>query len=498
MELRSRSLLPQSERGRPQSVDSTPVDWEKERLRLDETAPNDSQEQFRSDTHRGTSPQRPMSPRRLDNPDPYQDNDLPLWRSSFQSPGRKPQVDFEDTFQGFSTHSPMREQERQPYQAVRENSAFRPVMTGQDYTRNSLNSNCVNYPTLRAPEPLHVHVPHEHDRHLIRPQFQQYGPYRAPDEVAVRPFDYTRLLPRNYDNRYQFNDIKPRPPSFDGKPDAWEPFLMQIQMMSRSYGWPDYKFRDQLMFALGGEALLYASNLPIHVREDTELLISAMEQRFGQCLLAETHRVNLNNIKKQPRETIQQYSARVSQLMTRAYPGIQGTGIFDNLAIEHLLRGLPDQKMAYEIMTKKPRTLSETVDMITWHEACRQQTVKSSGICRIEDHEYYSEYDSDDSDVSMNLRRVSGRKTVTDERINQLWRDMKMYLSQQIEKIVNPSSEDTQCAEISENERKKNPYKDLTCYKCDEKGHISPDCPKKQTVQKLKLQENEKGLPEMA
>ena len=255
MELRSRSLLPQSERSRPQSVDSTLVDWERERLRLDETAPNDPQEQFRSNTHKGTPPQKPMSPRRLDTPDPCQDNDLPLWRSSFQSPERKPQVDFEETFQGFLTHSPMREQERQPYQAVCENSAFRPVMTGQDYMRNSLNSNRENHPTYRAPEPLHVHVPREHvaDRHLIGPQFQHYGPYRAPDEVAVRPFDYNRFLPRNYDNWYQFNDIKPRPPSFDGKPDSWEPFLMQIQMMSRSYGWPDYKFRDQLMFALRGE-----------------------------------------------------------------------------------------------------------------------------------------------------------------------------------------------------------------------------------------------------
>ena len=37
MELRSGSLLPQSERGRPQSVDSTLVDWERERLRLNET-----------------------------------------------------------------------------------------------------------------------------------------------------------------------------------------------------------------------------------------------------------------------------------------------------------------------------------------------------------------------------------------------------------------------------------------------------------------------------
>ena len=185
MELRSRTLLPQSERSWPQSVDSTLVDWERERLRLDESAPNDSQEQFRSDTHRGTSPQRPMSPRRLDNPDPYQDNDLPLWRSSFSfhSPEEKSQVDLKETFQGFLPHSPVREQERQPYQAVRENSAFRPVVTDQDYTRNS-----VNHPTLRAPEPLprqQLLVP---NRQLAGTHFQQYGPYRAPDEIVVRPF----------------------------------------------------------------------------------------------------------------------------------------------------------------------------------------------------------------------------------------------------------------------------------------------------------------------
>ena len=28
--------------------------------------------------------------------------------------------------------------------------------------------------------------------------------------------------------------------------------------------------------------------------------------------------------------------------------------------------------------------------MITWHEACRQQTVKNSGVRKIEDYEYSS------------------------------------------------------------------------------------------------------------
>ena len=118
------------------------------------------------------------------------------------------------------------------------------------------------------------------------------------------------------------NDFKPCPPIFDGKPDAWEPFLMQLRPMSKSYGWSDRKFREQLTFVLQGEALLFASSLPLITFEDTERLLQAMGQRFGQCLLAETHRANLYNLKKQTKENLQQYSARVSRLMSRAYRGI--------------------------------------------------------------------------------------------------------------------------------------------------------------------------------
>lgn len=46
MELRSRSLLPKSERSRSQSADSTLIDWEQERYKSDEASGgNDSQEQ---------------------------------------------------------------------------------------------------------------------------------------------------------------------------------------------------------------------------------------------------------------------------------------------------------------------------------------------------------------------------------------------------------------------------------------------------------------------
>ena len=155
-----------------------------------------------------------------------------------------------------------------------------------------------------------------------------------------RPQEHIAELKRNpgYDQVYFHNEFRPRPPAFDGKPDEWEPFLMQMRLLSQSYGWLDRKFREQLMFVLRGEALLFASDLPHVTVENTESLLQAMGQRFGHCRLAETHRENFHNLKKQSKESLQQYSARVSSLMSRAYPGMQGTAIFDNLTIEHLLR----------------------------------------------------------------------------------------------------------------------------------------------------------------
>ncbi|MCG8048563.1 MAG: hypothetical protein JAY66_23235 [Candidatus Thiodiazotropha taylori] len=270
--------------------------------------------------------------------------------------------------------------------------------------------------------------------------------------------------------------------------------------MSQSYGWSDQKFRDQLLFALRGEALMFASNLPLIATQNTPSLLRAMEQRFGQCLLAETHRANLYNLRKQSKENLQQYSARVSHLMSRAYPGMQGTGVYENLAIEHLLRGLPDQKLAYEILTKKPRDLSDAIDMITWHEACRQYTTKSNGIRQVEwseDEDSEQDHQSDSELPSSDVRRVNGRKMVTEERITQLWRDMQKYLSQQMDKIVNINGEeDTQTEKpFSSTNRAQRREGPPVCYYCNEKGHISTNCLKKQAdKQKQKNQENEEGL----
>lgn len=127
-------------------------------------------------------------------------------------------------------------------------------------------------------------------------------------------------------------------------------------------------------------------------------------------------------------------------------------------------------------------------------EACRQQTVKNSDVRKVEEYDYSSDYDSDDSELwTNNLRRVNGKGMVTEERVNQLWQDMKKYLSEQIENMTNVNSEEPKRPENVENSENKNPYKVLTCYSCKEKGYISTECPKKQ-----KQKGNGGGLCKMA
>ena len=282
----------------------------------------------------------------------------------------------------------------------------------------------------------------------------------------------------NYEYNHIFidNDFTPRPPTFEGNPDTWEPFIMQFRLMSKSYGWSERECREQLLLALRGEALLYASTLPHITTENTESLLLAMRQRFGLCPLAETYRADLYNLRKQTKENIQQYSARISRLMSRAYPGMQGTAIYESLHIEYLLRGLPDQTLAYEIFTKKPKNLSAAIDMINWHEASRlimctsakQENIKTQNECSTR-----TMPKTDSNCVGTGIRCV--RQTNKELCSNENSTSQPLSKSYTAEEL----SENTTNCEIY---NRKRPSK---CYNCRRRGHLADSCPGKKTIPRL-------------
>ena len=105
--------------------------------------------------------------------------------------------------------------------------------------------------------------------------------------------------------------------------------------------------------------LSFAANLGPEIRDNIVVFSLSLRDRFSHRAPAETVRASLNNIKKNSKESIQEYASRVRAMMAKAYPDIGLSDTFNQLTIHHLLQGLPDQSIAYEVLIRKPRTLRQ-------------------------------------------------------------------------------------------------------------------------------------------
>lgn len=77
---------------------------------------------------------------------------------------------------------------------------------------------------------------------------------------------------------------------------------------------------------------MHVANSSPHVRDNSLQLVQSLEQRFWQCLLAETYRAGQYSIIKTSKETLQRHAARVTHLISRANPDIEDTPIYNDLS----------------------------------------------------------------------------------------------------------------------------------------------------------------------
>jgi hypothetical protein len=171
------------------------------------------------------------------------------------------------------------------------------------------------------------------------------------------------------------DEPRPRFPFFSGK-TSWESFMVQFELFSKKYDWSLAERHDQLIFCMRDDALEFVAQQPLDVQSHPTLLSRALERRFGDHILPETHRARLHTMKKQPRESIDEFAFKVSSTVAKAYPGLCGGDLYTSLVIEHIVNGLGDSSLAYDILSKRPHTIEQAIDMIQWHECCKAKTTK--------------------------------------------------------------------------------------------------------------------------
>ncbi|CAG2206600.1 unnamed protein product [Mytilus edulis] len=162
-----------------------------------------------------------------------------------------------------------------------------------------------------------------------------------------------------------------RLPFYNGK-EGWSTFLMQFEIIADRNNWDPRRQAEEILLILKDEAANFAAELPYETRSSFRLLSKEMESRFGDNNLPETYRKELQTVRKGYKESTNEYAARIQTMVKKAYPGMNQQ-LFNSIAIEHMLNGLPDQSIAYDVLTKRPKTMEETINLVAWHTTCKNE-----------------------------------------------------------------------------------------------------------------------------
>lgn len=203
--------------------------------------------------------------------------------------------------------------------------------------------------------------------------------------------------------------------------------------------------------------------------------------------------------------------------MMKAFPDINKTETFDQLAIQQFLNGISDQDIAFEVIKLSPTTLAEAVDRLTWLESCKQSIRRKPGGLRKVDIDEQSGCSSDEEEENQDVRRVNGKKFVTEERLIQFARDaslreqrkLRLELQDFKNNLLKAIKDGTDLKHLFVEGRdvQQKPKDNVICYFCSEEGHISPKCPNKPKYNNTKAGEessdekktlNSKGLSLLA
>ena len=130
-----------------------------------------------------------------------------------------------------------------------------------------------------------------------------------------------------------------------------------------------------------------------------------------------------NFIKKDTKENLREYAARVGELMSKAYPGLAGSDLFTSMLIDRIVRGLPDPALVYDVLSKRSKTVDMALDAIEWHECIKNCKKKTVDTRKLAEEETY------------NVRQVrSSSIYVTESRLKDICADIKESLLEVLQK----------------------------------------------------------------
>ncbi len=310
--------------------------------------------------------------------------------------------------------------------------------------------------------------------------------------------------PSHEDEEYRERVPILRPKEFDGK-GSWTEFIRRFNTVALANNWSYVTKGDQLKNCLVGEAGSIVHRNPASICWTYDDVVAQVGAVFGpskdhQFMLLE----KLERRKRKRGEALHVLRDDICELVDMAYPSASAERRHA-VCVERFIRALDNPKVVHKLLELDPKTLDEAfraakLEEATWHAACSiTQGAKSEASMRAVQLDLMSgEQSPSVLDPGEDLVLAEVRK------LGAMVSDLKVKVDSQEDKWKSWSSRGDSNDDGSQRERNQNvsdretdgrgrshrrPYRrgpsrprnaasrgPITCFRCQEQGHMASDC----------------------
>ncbi|GBN58217.1 hypothetical protein AVEN_181390-1 [Araneus ventricosus] len=226
--------------------------------------------------------------------------------------------------------------------------------------------------------------------------------------------------------------------TFDGQ-TSWTVFKTQFDVVSSTNGWTGPMKVSQLVASLRGSAAEVLQGIPSDKLTDLTTIEKALEARFGDSHLTQFYRTELKTRRQKPGESFQVLDADVERLMSLAYAECP-QDVRDSLSAQYFVDAIRDEDTQHATRLMDAKDLKSALAYSMKYEAAKTVSKTFRNV------------------RSMGIEDGTGKEK--DEKFDCLLKTLEKLLNSHVDE--------------KKNIPRRNP--NVTCWKCNKKGHVQKEC----------------------
>ena len=196
-----------------------------------------------------------------------------------------------------------------------------------------------------------------------QPDVFQPAPRRDPSPARDRYGDsvpeYRRVRPeRHYRAEYRRTPLM-FPSKYSGS-TPWEDYVSHFEIVTEINGWNEREKACFLAASLEGSAAQIISDIPAFQRQDYQLLVRCLADRFSAYQQKDLCMLQLRNRTKKSGESYSQLAEDIRRLTSRAYPSADFSTL-ESIACQHFIDAVPDPDIRRDLRKTKLRNLRDVL-----------------------------------------------------------------------------------------------------------------------------------------